>query len=154
MDYLSRAWLADALCKGTPTAWWEGARTRNPWVKYAEARQVCAACPVTDECLRDALQHEGDFAWFQAGHPPSALLDMAKRSRTHGRAYAVPSNMLTEQVRDRTGIHSRDDLYDVVEWMQNSGYGVRQVADYFGVTRRTAYRWMREARYDEQRGAM
>ena len=144
-DYLSRAWLADALCPGTPTKWWEGARTHNMWAKYREARIVCDACPVTEDCLRDALQHEGEFAWFQAGHPPSTLHDLAKRQRTRdaGHAWFQP-NGIPEPLRQELGIETRADLYDLVDWMRHRGYSLARIATYFGVSRRTTVRWTRE----------
>lgn len=46
-------WRDDAACQGFPTGWW------YPESRQYEgrAKQICAVCPVRDECLADALDH-------------------------------------------------------------------------------------------------
>ena len=47
-------WQNDAACKGMPTDWFfteQGGTT-------TESRQVCASCPVADQCLEYALEHD------------------------------------------------------------------------------------------------
>lgn len=58
-----RLWVMDAACSGTdPLMWEEGlGRPRkngatNGWL--VDARRVCARCPVTLECLADAILTE------------------------------------------------------------------------------------------------
>lgn len=63
----SWSWQAQAACRGMPSA-----RFFHPWNerggerdrRIAQAKQICARCPVVDSCLQHALQaHEMYGIW-------------------------------------------------------------------------------------------
>ncbi|MFI8351248.1 WhiB family transcriptional regulator [Streptomyces sp. NPDC085596] len=56
------AWRDNANCIGTGDAMFpDSDKTRTEW-----ARQICARCPVSRECLRDAM-NTGDNQWGVRG---------------------------------------------------------------------------------------
>ena len=63
-DAWGRAWVDDALCAqvGDPELWFpaKGASSR-------EARDICGQCPVSEECLTDALSRREPFGVW-GGH--------------------------------------------------------------------------------------
>jgi WhiB family transcriptional regulator, redox-sensing transcriptional regulator len=58
------AWHADAACRGRGTAVFFPGRGQN--TACANAKAVCAGCPVRDECLDAALTH-GELAGIWGG---------------------------------------------------------------------------------------
>jgi hypothetical protein len=73
------SWRLDAACAGLdPEPWMEPAR-------YPEGRAVCAACPVSSECLTDALAYPwtADRATLRAGLNPT---ERAQLRRTRKQA--------------------------------------------------------------------
>lgn len=57
-DYLPPppgAWVERAACKGAPTEIWFSERGENRVMQAA--KQICADCPVTADCLTYALDH-------------------------------------------------------------------------------------------------
>lgn len=65
-------WRASAACRGMPSEWWFPmdatlSRVRKP----GKAEQVCADCPVADQCEAYAIAtRPSDGIW--AGNPPKA----------------------------------------------------------------------------------
>lgn len=57
----ARAWIAEALCAQPDMAAFRDLFFPNPGEKgkAAEAKRICAACPVRVACLEDALAEEG-----------------------------------------------------------------------------------------------
>lgn len=53
-------WQLHAACLGAPPAWWVPSSERD--AAYAKARPICDRCPVQDDCLLDAIEHEQDLA--------------------------------------------------------------------------------------------
>lgn len=57
---LSRSWQHRAACRGADTAWFFAPsyfeRREEKAAREAKAKQVCAGCPVADECLEYALR--------------------------------------------------------------------------------------------------
>ena len=53
--YHDAPWLEQALCKGAPTVIFYPNVGRGHNEHYDEARRLCAACPVADECLTYAI---------------------------------------------------------------------------------------------------
>ena len=52
-------WRESAACAGVdPEMFFPGTGGNRHMDTYAEARRVCARCPVTLQCLEDALAHE------------------------------------------------------------------------------------------------
>ena len=53
------AWTELAACREADTSLFfaEGSASTRP-DDYRQARELCAACPVTEACLNDALRHE------------------------------------------------------------------------------------------------
>jgi len=60
-------WLPRAACRrrGVDPAWFYP----HPWESHAEARSVCRRCPVTRECLKDALDTKDAFG-IRGGFTP------------------------------------------------------------------------------------
>lgn len=76
-------WQDTAECRGYPTDWWFPEKVDGP-AGYTKARQVCAVCPVRDDCLDHALHHpERKGMW--GGHTPMEL-------RAIRRTYGIPEN--------------------------------------------------------------
>lgn len=46
IDSRRETWRRDAACRGYPTGWWFPERGQS----NAEAKAICAVCPVIDEC--------------------------------------------------------------------------------------------------------
>lgn len=65
-------WRDLAECRGYPTDWWFPEKIDGP-AGYNLARQVCATCPVTGECLAHAL-HEPETKGMWAGLTPTQLV--------------------------------------------------------------------------------
>lgn len=97
----SDAWRERALCAGMPTEVFFQAEpignysvdTERP-DPHAEARAVCAACPVITECLTWAIEHnEYGFLGGKTELERAALKRKGQRSRQqrddNGRSYAI-----------------------------------------------------------------
>lgn len=53
-------WMADAACKGHPSAWW----FPEPGDNAAQAKLICSTCPVRDACFEYATAtHVRDGVW-------------------------------------------------------------------------------------------
>ena len=53
----SQPWRAQAACRGEPT----GVFYPSHHTGHAEAKAICADCPVTADCLAETLRHDGLF---------------------------------------------------------------------------------------------
>ena len=70
------SWLDRAACKDhTDLNWFP-----TTLAGFAECRAVCAVCPVSGECLEDALRDEHG-AGVRAGYTPSARIRLRPGSR-------------------------------------------------------------------------
>lgn len=75
-------WQADAECrKHDPELFFESPQYRRPegWDPFAEARRICALCPVTVPCLELALRNR-DQHGFYAGTTPDDRAGMRRAS--------------------------------------------------------------------------
>lgn len=61
-------WQHDAACKGQPVDIFYPTHGDH----YTIAQQTCAGCPVTTECLQDAIATQ-DHHGYRAGHTPDQL---------------------------------------------------------------------------------
>lgn len=62
------AWMERAACAGDdPSLWYADERSSGGTDWYAEARQVCASCPVTAPCLALADATETASLWGTRG---------------------------------------------------------------------------------------
>lgn len=62
---IDRSWDVDAACRGmndSPFYPPDGARGHNLWRLEQEAKQICAECPVMQQC-REAGRHERHGVW-------------------------------------------------------------------------------------------
>lgn len=61
------SWADEAACAGHPADWWFPTDTGRRRARYGDdrqAKQVCARCPVINDCLAHALTHdERDGVW-------------------------------------------------------------------------------------------
>lgn len=65
---MSASWIKQAACRHMPTSWFFP-EVSNP--VPAQARELCRACPVIDECLADALtQIASHDQGYRAGMTP------------------------------------------------------------------------------------
>lgn len=74
-------WQDVAECRGYPTDWWFPEKTDGP-AGYTRARQVCAVCPVDEECLDHAL-NEPETKGMWAGHTPPQLVTLRRTLGIH-----------------------------------------------------------------------
>jgi len=86
------SWLEDAACRGR-TAWFYPEPRPGPnGTDYSAALTLCARCPVSDECLDDALA-TGDIHGVRGGYTPDELARVSApagfRARTCERCEAV-----------------------------------------------------------------
>lgn len=56
-------WALDAACVGKPTRWWFDERL----TLSDQAREVCAVCPVSDDCLAFAIRSEPHGEQYRHG---------------------------------------------------------------------------------------
>lgn len=71
IDELDDGWMADAACIGEPQSWWyppldfdhlrPGVVTVEMRALEAQAKEVCATCPVKADCLAFSLVNEEEF---------------------------------------------------------------------------------------------
>lgn len=54
-----RDWRDDAACKGVTDLFFPD----KDWSRAAEAKQICAECPVLDECKDFSTRYELDGIW-------------------------------------------------------------------------------------------
>jgi WhiB family redox-sensing transcriptional regulator len=83
---LSKGWQQHAACRGADTAWFFAPgyfeKREEKTAREAKAKQVCARCPVVDECLEYALRiREPHGVW--GGHN-----ELERRRLLRGRALA------------------------------------------------------------------
>ena len=74
-------WADDAGCKGHTATMFPryrgGSQDRG---EYVAAKQLCATCPVTDQCLEHAIRHrEREGVW--GGTTPTDRLRIIRRRR-------------------------------------------------------------------------
>jgi len=80
-------WMDQAACAGhrrAPTLWVSPRASDR-----AQARRICAGCPVREECLQYALDCEGSIAWawgIYGGLDEYERWDGIRRSRAGWRA--------------------------------------------------------------------
>ena len=74
-------WADDAACKGHTTAMFPRSGSGNgSHDDYGPAKQLCATCPVTDQCLEHAIRHrEREGVW--GGTTPTDRLRIIRRRR-------------------------------------------------------------------------
>jgi WhiB family redox-sensing transcriptional regulator len=86
------AWMRDAACKGQtdlfalpiPRA---GQPTKRWFAQAAQAKQICATCPVIDPCRNWALDHQGGgtdpaFSMVAGGMTPPERFAIWRRRHT------------------------------------------------------------------------
>lgn len=58
-------WMAEGHCQGAdPDAWYPERDDPNAPLHAARARRICESCPVREDCLSHALEHnERDGIW-------------------------------------------------------------------------------------------
>lgn len=86
------AWLEQAACRGEPTHLWFPAKGGNKGGGadlYSEARPFCARCPVTAECLDDALEAEASNQYRRVGMW-GGLTPTERRAEARRRRAAAP----------------------------------------------------------------
>lgn len=76
---MSDEWREQAACKGMPVRWWY---PEVGGIADSRPRELCAGCPVRQECLEDAIRL-GDAFGIRAG--------MSERQRRHyARRHGIP----------------------------------------------------------------
>jgi WhiB family redox-sensing transcriptional regulator len=61
--------MSEAACRGLDVNVFYVSDESAQWETLEMAFRICAACPVSDECLEHALKHEDDGVW--AGTTPN-----------------------------------------------------------------------------------
>jgi WhiB family transcriptional regulator, redox-sensing transcriptional regulator len=85
MPIAGQRWRSLAACREWPTEWWWWPPESE--AAEATARDVCAICPVRDECLADALERrEADGIWGGLSPPERAALVRRRRREERDRA--------------------------------------------------------------------
>lgn len=81
MQLTESNWVSQATCRTVDPRVFDG-RQVNKYgpVDYSAARAVCRVCPVTAECLADAVKY-GDTACMRAGLTPGEYGAFSARSR-------------------------------------------------------------------------
>lgn len=122
------AWMDDALCaQGAPDLWFADGGRR------AEARKLCARCPVKEPCgsrISDLEMDQHDrsrYGTFGSGG---------------GRARAVAR----AGTRTRPGGGERPERNARIVRLSKDGWDAGSIADDVGCTERTVYRVLRRAR--------
>lgn len=78
-QFPGRAWVREAACAGhDPELFFAEHATGS----YAEARTICAACPVTTECLTWAVETNTQFGMW-GGLAPHQRAHLRRRRRHH-----------------------------------------------------------------------
>lgn len=92
-------WRVDAACKGMDTNLFfpEGRKGHINIKKSAEARAVCARCPVRPECLRDNL-HEVYGIWGGMGVRERRAL-RAEKAKEADRKLPGPNGLTILMIR-------------------------------------------------------
>jgi hypothetical protein len=105
------AWHRDALCTRTSVDFFDG--------PVREAKAVCAACPVTAECLTATMRLEADVPWGRYG--VAGGLTAAERERLgagrnvlHGNTRTDPQTVL-RYVTAYEQEHGR--RYGAIKWV-------------------------------------
>jgi WhiB family redox-sensing transcriptional regulator len=75
-------WIDDAACEGKPTEWFfpEGVAHRGVRDVFAKGRLVCATCPVSSECLADAIE-SGEGFGLRGGLTPQERGTWRRKAR-------------------------------------------------------------------------
>lgn len=84
-DYDPAPWTADAACKGEPTDLFFPPRGRGSAYDVAQAKAICAACPVSAECLAYAYRN-GERAGIWGGLTPNERRADLRDRRRQGQA--------------------------------------------------------------------
>lgn len=119
-------WRVRAECRAVDPDTFFPASDRGPEV--AQAKAVCAGCPVRRECLDEALRRIPDGI---AG----GLTAAERRTLLRGRPQRVDPNELARTARTRTEIATAGRL------LLAAGRSRAAVARICGVSERTVYRW-------------
>jgi WhiB family redox-sensing transcriptional regulator len=125
-------WMEDARCAQVDPELWH---PDGKGVGYRDAKQVCAGCPVQQQCADFAQQVEGDLAHSHrhglwGGQLPRARADAAAGNERRRR----------EAEREER----------IIRLYRRGGLDAEQIADLVGCTDRTVYRVT--ARLREQLG--
>jgi hypothetical protein len=128
-------WRHRAACRDVDPELFYPAADSGPPIEaqVAEAKTVCAGCPVRAECLT--------FAMSALPHGVAGGLTPAERRRYRGRS---PHRVSTAAGRPVGG--SRPEIAAAGRAAIRAGRPVREVAREFGVTARTAERWAAQVR--------
>lgn len=86
-------WHLSAVCRDADPEIFFPTRGHNWNTALATALIYCNACPVTDECLKAALEQGDDWA-IRAGTLPSERREMRQRSSSHARTGEPPSHCI------------------------------------------------------------
>jgi hypothetical protein len=107
--------------------------------RVAVAKAVCGGCPVREQCLSWALAHLPDGI---AG----GLTEHERRTEARRRRGRAPA----DQIAARPQCATPSELSAAGRAALAAGASVRDVADEFGVSERTAMRWARSVRPDSR----
>ena len=75
-------WHREALCVGAPSDVFFPPRPHQRM--WDQARQICAQCPVSAECLEDALANEPEYRAGMYGGKTPRERDVIARERQRG----------------------------------------------------------------------
>jgi WhiB family redox-sensing transcriptional regulator len=87
----SIAWMEGAPCKGLsgmfhPTLQWRGETQRLFHATEKDAKAVCAACPVKEQCLEYALTNREYGVWGGTTEAERRRIRTARRNATKAEA--------------------------------------------------------------------
>lgn len=140
-DGSGRRWRNRAVCRGVdPELFFPTAEAGPAYVEQvAQAKAVCARCPVRTACLEFALRALPDGV--AGGATPVERRGLGGRAGTDGGRRSV------DEPDAVTGASaSRREVCAAGRAALRTGRAVRAVAREFGVTERTAYRWAQQVR--------
>jgi len=137
-----REWRDDAVCRSVdPELFFPNARSGPAYdEQVGRAIAVCAGCPVRAACLEFALNALPDG--IAGGTTPAERNVLAHRA----------GRQLVDE-RDLVGAWgtSRREVCAAGRAALRAGRTPRAVAQEFGVTERTAYRWAQQARNEQEK---
>lgn len=84
-----REWLEQAICKDDPDLMFPD----NNVYGIGQAKEICAACPVRDDCLEDALQTGDNDHGIRGGLTPRERRALAKGSKPKRPKQAPPKTL-------------------------------------------------------------
>lgn len=134
---MSEPWAAQAACQqANPELFFPAdGDSHDNWPGIAEARSICASCPVRDECLTEVMDREGQSAGWSRYGLYAGLGPTQRRNLSVRQARARARRLAEQNSHEQSTAAVARNLVTIgaVRELRGAGYARQDIADEVGI---------------------